>query len=157
MRVVLIAGPPCAGKTTLAQRVAISGDVVLDYDSVAQSMGSPVQWIHPEPYRTMAEQEVQAQLAHAYHQLDTGTCWLIRLAPRPATRMALAGQWGATVYVLSPGERECRRRARQQQRPSGTGQRIGQWYHHYRSWLADHDAALLGGWVPTYHASDDNE
>lgn len=117
MRVVVLAGPPCSGKTTLAHQVAQQGDVVLDYDDVARSLGSPAQWIHPEPYRTAAEQELQAQLAMAHAHPTQGTCWLLRTTPRPISRQALAHQWQATVYLLDPGERECRRRARADQTP----------------------------------------
>lgn len=143
MRIVVLAGPPCSGKTTLAHQVAQQGDVVLDYDDVARSLGSPAQWIHPEPYRTAAEQELQAQLARAHAHPTQGTCWLLRTTPRPISRQALAHQWQATVYLLDPGERECRRRARADQRPSGTSQRIGEWYHRYRPWHGDIDAYSL--------------
>src|SRR4051812_23851021 len=132
MHVVVLAGPPCAGKTTLAHHVAKQGDVVLDYDEVARSMGSPTQWLHPEPYRTGAEQELQAQLAAAHAHPSDHTCWLLRTAPHPTTRMALAQAWQAQVYLLNPGERECRRRAKAEHRPAGTGQHIGSWYHRYR-------------------------
>lgn len=143
MRVVLIAGPPCSGKTTLVQQLAKSNDAVLDHDAIARHLGSPVRWVHPEPYRTMAERELQAQLLQAFHWPSDGTCWLIRTAPLPATRMAIAKQWSAIVYVLNPGERECQRRARATKRPPGTGRRIGQWFNHYRSWDDDHDARCL--------------
>lgn len=144
MHVVVLAGPPCAGKTTLAYHVAKQGDVVLDYDEVARSMGSPVRWLHPEPYRTGAEQELQAQLAHAHAHPSDATCWLLRTAPHPTTRMALAQAWQAQVYLLNPGERECRRRAKAEARPAGTGQRIGEWHHRYRAWIGDRDPSLLG-------------
>lgn len=148
MHVTVLAGPPCAGKTTLARHLAQPGDLILDYDQVAQAMGSPVRWLHPEPYRTGAEQELQAQLARAYEDDSDHVCWLIRTAPRPATRMALAQAWQALVYVLDPGEPECRRRARLDHRPPGTGQRIGHWYHLYRPWLHDLDAfALVRGMI----------
>jgi hypothetical protein len=143
MHVTVICGPPCAGKTTLAHHVARQGDVVLDYDDVARNMGSSVRWLHPEPYRTGAEQELQAQLAMAHAHPSDHTCWLIRAAPHPTTRMALAHAWAAEVYLLNPGERECRRRAREASRPAGTGQHIGSWYHHYRPWLHDLDARVL--------------
>lgn len=147
MHVVVLAGPPCAGKTTLAHAVAQPGDVVLDFDDVARSLGSPVPWIHPEPYRTVAEQELQAQLAMLHAQPTDATCWLLRTAPRPSTRMALAQQWQAQVYLLNPGERECRRRARADSRPPRTGQRIGEWHHRYRPWVHDLNAAVLRGVV----------
>lgn len=145
MHVVVLAGSPCSGKTTLAHHLAQPDDVVLDYDDVAHSMGSPVQWLHPEPYRTGAEQELQAQLAQAYAHPSDATCWLLRTAPHPTTRMALAQAWAAQVYLLNPGERECRRRAREASRRAGTGQHIGSWYHRYRPWLHDLDARVLMG------------
>ncbi|MGW3992368.1 AAA family ATPase [Amycolatopsis sp. NPDC004772] len=143
MHVTVLCGPPCSGKSTLAHHLAQPGDLVLDYDDVARSRGSPVRWLHPEPYRTGAEQELQAQLARAYEDDSDATCWLIRTAPRISTRVALAQAWQAPVYVLDPGERECRRRARADGRPPGTGQRIGEWYHRYRPWLHDLDGRSL--------------
>lgn len=137
MRMVFLCGPPCAGKTTLANQLARPGDVVLDYDTIARDLGSPTPWNHPEPWRTTAEQEMQARIAHAHTTPGDGTAWVLRTVPRPSSRQALAEQWQATVYLLDPGERECRRRARADGRPSGTGQRIGDWYHRYRPWVGD--------------------
>lgn len=87
MRVVALCGPPCAGKTTLARRLAEPGDVVLDFDDIARAMGSPTLRLHPEPFRAMAEQTIQTRLANAT-ATDTGgtdmpascthhtsTCW----------------------------------------------------------------------------------
>lgn len=143
MRVVLLCGPPCSGKTTLAHRLAHAGDAVLDYDDIARDLGSPVQWSHPEPWRTMAEQAMQAQIAtHAAHPTP-GTAYVIRTAPRAAQRARLAHQWAATVYLLNPGEAECRRRAVKAQRPSGTNRAIGVWYHRYSPWEGDRNPAEL--------------
>lgn len=138
MRMVILAGPPCSGKTTLAHRLAGPEDAVLDYDALAVSLGSPSQWQHDEPWRTAAEQEMQACISSAHH-LPHGTAWVIRTAPRPAHRQRLAEQWHATVYLLNPGEAECRRRAQADHRPSGTARAIGQWYHRYSPWVHDHD------------------
>jgi shikimate kinase len=138
MRIVVLAGPPCSGKTTLAHRIAQPDDVVLDYDDIARSMGSPVQWLHPEPYLTQAEREMQAAIYRAHHTPADGTAWVLRTAPRATQRMALAQAWDARVHLLLPTERECRRRAKADGRPSTTGRHIGHWFACYRPWLGDH-------------------
>lgn len=141
MRAVVLCGPPCAGKTTLAHHLAGPGDVVLDFDDIARAMGSPDWWIHPEPYRTMAEQHMQARILAAITGEADGTAWIIRTAPRPHHRARLAQDLDAQVYVLNPGQAECVRRAAQ--RPRGTRHAIGSWYHHYRPWSGDRDATTL--------------
>lgn len=143
MRIVCLCGPPCAGKTTLARLLTQPGDVVLDYDDLARELGSPALWRHPEPYRTQAEHTMQDAITHAYTTPGTGTAWLLRTAPRAPQREALAHRWQATVYLLNPGERECRRRAKRDQRPSGTGRAVSDWYHTYRPWVGDRDPGEL--------------
>ncbi|WP_027930708.1 hypothetical protein [Amycolatopsis thermoflava] len=143
MRIVVLAGPPCSGKTTLAHTIAKREDVVLDYDHIAQALGSPVEWIHPEPYRTQAEQHMQAAIAQAYHHPAHGTAWVLRTAPHPTSRQALAQRWRAQMYVLNPGKTVCEQRALDTGRPRGTRTRIGQWYHRYQPWLGDLDPGLL--------------
>lgn len=145
MRIVLLCGPPCAGKTTLAHQVAGPDDLVLDFDDIAKSLGSPTPWHHPEPYRTMAEQHMQAAIAQAHATPGHGTAWVIRTAPRPAHRASLAQQWAAQVYLLNPGEAECKRRAVTDQRPSGTRRAIGEWYHRYGYWAGDRNPTELDG------------
>ena len=141
MRIVVLCGPPCAGKTTIAYQLAQSDDVVLDYDDIARDLGSPDLWQHPEPYRTMAEQEMQAHIHAALNAGALGTAWVIRTAPWPSTRANLAATLNAEVYVVDPGKAECLRRA--DSRPSGTRHAIGSWYHRYRPWAGDRDALEL--------------
>lgn len=142
MRVVVLCGPPCAGKTTLARSLARPDDVVLDYDDIARACGSPAQWRHPEPWRTMAEQEMQACMAHVASSTAPGTAYVLRLAPRPSTRASLAASLGATVYLVDPGQAQCGARAGG--RPSGTLSAIGRWYWDYRCWDGDHAPSELG-------------
>lgn len=78
-RVVLVTGPPCAGKTTHVAQHAQPGDLVLDQDQLGRT--------------TMA-----ASLAHVRTMTD-GTAWVIRCAPGPRARRALAHQIGATEHV----------------------------------------------------------
>lgn len=141
MRINLLCGPPCAGKTTLAHQQSRPGDAVLDFDDIARALGSPDPWQHPEPYRTMADQEFQAQLRWLTTATRDGTGWVIRSAPRPNHRAQLAHSLNATVYLVDPGKAECLRRA--DQRPGGTRRAINTWYHHYRPWVGDRPALEL--------------
>lgn len=145
MRIVALCGPPCSGKTTLAHLLATPDDTVLDYDELAQALGSPALWRHPEPYRTMAEHHMQQRIDHADGQRGEGTAWLIRTAPRADQRETLARQWQATVYLLNPGVRECKARAKRDRRPSGTDRAIGDWYYRHRPWVGDRDPGHLDG------------
>jgi predicted kinase len=147
MRLVFLCGPPCSGKTTLAHAVAQPDDVVLDYDDIARALGSPVPWSHPEPWRTAAEHDMQAAIARAAAHLSDGTAWVIRTAPRAQQRAGLAQQWHATVYLLNPGRSECTRRAKTDQRPSGTSRSIGEWYYRHTPWSGDlNPGALHDAW-----------
>ncbi len=144
MRIVALCGPPCSGKTTLAHHLATPNvDVILDYDDIARDLGSPTPWNHPEPWRTQAEHAMRQRITQAHRTPRHGTAWLIRTTPRPAQRMRLTTQWAANVYLLNPGETECVRRARADQRPSGTARAIGIWYHRYRPWAGDRDPGEL--------------
>lgn len=145
MRLVFLCGPPCAGKTTLAWELAQADDVVLDYDDIARNLGSPAMWLHPEPWRTAAEQDMQAWIEQAYLHPSTGLAWVVRTAPRSEQRAQLARQWQAAVYVVDPGERECRARAKAQGRPQGTSHSIGTWYSLYRPWSGDRHPSTLDG------------
>lgn len=146
MRIVILCGPPCSGKTTLARRVAGPDDWVIDFDDYARTLGSPVQWAHPEPYRSQAEEEAQAAVAQAKNAPSNATAWLIRFAPYPTTRASLAHAHGATIYLVDPGKVECLRRA--SLRPPGTARAIDRWYRQYRPRLGDRDATELWRCAP---------
>lgn len=84
-RVILVTGPPCAGKTSYVRDRAQPGDTVLDQDEIgARSM--------TEALRRLGQ----------HH----GTVWVIRCAPGPSARAALARRIGATdtVHLVAPRE-----------------------------------------------------
>ncbi|MFC3238240.1 HNH endonuclease, partial [Streptomyces nitrosporeus] len=64
--VTLVCGPPCSGKTTYVRDRAQGGDLVVDWDALAQALGSPHPWDHPAPltpFIAEARDAVTARLA----------------------------------------------------------------------------------------------
>jgi hypothetical protein len=126
-RILIIAGPPCAGKSTLAQRLAVPGDVVLDRDDMARRLGSPKWWMHDYRYGVAAEQWMQRELRRLAWGV-TGSAYVVRGLPRVDERRALAERLNADVWLLDPGMNECIRRAIADGRPVGTVDGIRRWY-----------------------------
>lgn len=131
--VVLIAGPPCSGKSQLAQQLARANPgIVLDRDVIAQGLGSTQGWMHDEATTQQAEQIMLAEIARIAEAHDI-TAYVVRSVPAPAQRMALAEELKASVvYLLNPGIGECMRRATEDDRPRGTHGGIRAWYQRYR-------------------------
>ena len=146
MPVYLICGPPCSGKTTLAQRLATDHDVVLDFDLICAELDGQPGWTHSKLTRERAGALLEQRIARLPR--FPGTAYLIRGAPRPEERTALARDLNATVWLLNPGMRKCMRRAYLAHRPARTTQAIRDWYATYRparvdrTPLRDHGAPL---------------
>lgn len=139
-RVILLCGPPCGGKTTRAGELALAEphNLVVDFDDVARSLGSPALWLHPEPYRSQAEQQM-VQLLNRLPGNGPGTAYVIRSLPRRQQRAIAARLTRAEqVHVVDPGMDECLRRATVDGRPEGTADQIVMWYAAYRSWSGDY-------------------
>ncbi len=131
--VVLIAGPPCSGKTTLAFQLARERPgIVLDRDVIARGLGSTRGWLHEEALTERAEEIMQGEVARIGEAEDI-TAYVVRSVPVPAARVGLAEQLRASVvYLLDPGIGECMRRATEDDRPAGTHRGVREWYRRYR-------------------------
>ena len=136
-RVVLIAGPPCSGKTTAATRWSSSADVVLDFDVIARELGSPALWLHPEPWRSQADSRMRQAVA-ALPGTGPGVAFVIRSAAAATYRARLARSLGVEAcVVLDPGVDVCIDRAERAHRPPGTVEQIRAWYRVFRPWAGD--------------------
>lgn len=130
--VVLIAGPPCGGKSTLAASLARARPgIVLDRDVIARELGSTRGWLHEDPLTERAEQIMLGEMARI-GQADDVVAYVVRSVPTPGARAELAQQLRAdVVYVVDPGIGECMRRASADGRPPGTHAGVRDWYRRY--------------------------
>lgn len=106
--VTLVAGPPCAGKTTYVHQHAKPGDLILDQDAIGAT-------------------EMRRQLTHVA-AMTTGTAWVIRCSPGPQQRDALARHIHAThVVLLRPTDTELLARAAHRPNPRRHIQAVRDW------------------------------
>lgn len=128
--IYLVAGPPCSGKTTLARKLAKPEDQVLDFDAICTELDGQQGWTHSKQARERAAELLDQRIARLPQA--RGDAYLIRCAPSPRERTALARQLHAEVWLLNPGMHECMRRAVLARRPPRTARAIREWYIAYR-------------------------
>lgn len=119
----LVTGPPCSGKTTHVRQHAGPTDVVIDWDAIAQALGSPSTHDHPPHLVPFVAEARDAVIARLARPSDAAAAWLIKTNPT-ADEYAAA----ASVVTLDPGVDECLARAHRDGRPQHTLDGIRTWY-----------------------------
>ena len=114
----VVTGPPCSGKTTYVQQNAARGDAVVDFDVIAQGLGSPVSHGHSESVKRMAVQVRAAAIDAAIRRhRQGGDAWVVDSRPAPpAVRRYLEA--GARMVDLTAPAAELHRRADEAGRPA---------------------------------------
>ena len=126
MTVILVAGPPCGGKTTYVAEHALPGQNVLDYDDIVQGLGKP---------RYEAGPEVTEPARRIWVASLPSADWVIWCAPRRQDRGRFRSQHNAGVIVVMASMAECLKRA--EDRPPV-------WREHIRRWFAAWEPSTSG-------------
>ena len=126
----VITGPPCAGKSTYMREHAQEGDVLVDYDLIAQAFGrkephaSRIGATGPHLAAFVARRAV---IDWALEHASDVESWVIHTNPTPEDMEAYEGA-RAEVIALDTDMETCLRRAEADGRPPGTDEAIREWF-----------------------------
>ena len=126
-KLTIILGPPCAGKSTWCRENAADGDVVVDFDLLAQALGAKNPHAAPKAVAGVAFSARDAIVDHLLGKGVEPDAYVIHTSPQPAKVQRYADA-GAAFLVLDPGMDECLARAEADGRPEGTAEVIASWY-----------------------------
>lgn len=119
--IVLVVGPPGAGKSTWVSERAAPADLVVDYDTIAQALGSQQTHDHESDVAKVARGAVLTKLRRG--ELDVPRAWVVSANPE-AERLFPHHE----VVVVDPGREEVLRRCREAGRPERWVGLVEDWY-----------------------------
>ena len=120
----VITGPPCAGKSTHVRQHAKPGDVVVDFDLIAQAVGSPVSHGHDSQVAEVAAAAWSGAIREAIRQHKARhRVWIVDSRPC-GWRADQYSQAGARFVHLAAEASELHRRADADGRPAAWHVRI---------------------------------
>ena len=122
----IIIGPPCAGKSTYLQDHAKAGDLKVDFDKIARTLGAEESHDADGIIKTAAFAARDAIIKVAIENHDAES-WIIHTQPTD-DQMKAYKDAGADIVVLDPGKDECLARAERDKRPQRTIDAINRWY-----------------------------
>ncbi|MFJ8386212.1 hypothetical protein ACIQ9Q_17140 [Streptomyces sp. NPDC094438] len=126
--ITLVAGPPCAGKSSYVESQREAGDLVVDFDAVMSALSGADSHDHPEALIRYAHAARSAVVSELLRSRNVNA-WVIISAPDHATRVGYVLKGVRSVVVLA-NESVCLTRA-EAERPEGWGEFIRQWFLRY--------------------------
>ena len=121
----VIVGPPCAGKSTHVRNNAKTGDLIIDYDVIAQAFGSANSHDSSGLIRSAALQARSAAIDTALE--SEADSWVIHTNPK-TDLIDRYSEAGAEFTTIDPTQAECLARAETDERPAFTVDVINNWY-----------------------------
>lgn len=122
----IITGPPCAGKTTYIGNHAKAGDLIVDYDELAMTLGSAEKW-NPVGIVQRATQKARAAAIKAATNNPKAESWIIQSRLSEDLRKEYE-TLGAEIVEIDPGKETCIERAKRDGRPKNIFLAIEGWY-----------------------------
>jgi hypothetical protein len=127
-KITIVCGPPCAGKNHYIDEHRSPDDVVIDWDVIAQELGSPRAHHHPKPMYSRIAAAYDARLAQLEKNPPDHDVWIIRALPEQAERDRWAARFGAEVVLLTPPMNVLLQRARLRDHTSWHEWGIRRWF-----------------------------
>lgn len=107
----VVTGPPCSGKSTYAREHHKPGEILIDFDTLAQALGSPTPHDHPDPVRWVTIAARRAAINSAIIQHERGaTVWVVHTSIS-AQEMRRYTEARAEIVTLDVDPDELHRRA----------------------------------------------
>lgn len=120
-RIILVVGPPGAGKTTYVDEHAIPSDVIVDYDELARALGAPGHDRGDHGIVSAARNAVITCIRRG--EVNATQVWIVSANPHAEQTLP----WHKTV-TLDPGRDEVLRRCQQAARPERWTELVDEWY-----------------------------
>lgn len=128
-RVVIVTGPPAAGKSTYIRQHRKPGDVIIDYDELANALAGlePANHEHQAHIKRITKAARQAAIDAALNNRDGNhTVWIIHSTPSAALLDKYRSA-GAEIVTIDPGKTTVMTRCKDE-RPKHMLQVAAAWY-----------------------------
>ncbi|KIH72987.1 AAA family ATPase [Corynebacterium glutamicum] len=124
----VVTGPPAAGKSTYVRDRRQSGDVTIDYDTIANELSGlePANHGHTQHIKQITKKARQAAIDAAISMDGDHTVWIIHSSPSP-TLLQYYKSIGAVIDEVDPGKDVVMRRVKAE-RPASMLKVAAAWY-----------------------------
>lgn len=147
MALYVVTGPPAAGKTTYVATHARPGDVVIDYDRIAQALtaGTGDTHRHPDAVQRVAHRARTAAIREGLKLSRGADVWVVHSRPAPDT-LAEYMAHDAKVITIDPGKDVVLARCAEQRTPGARAAAMRWYTQHARTpQTSDTSASTVAG------------
>lgn len=127
----IVIGPPCSGKSTYVRENAKEGDVRVDFDLIAQALGSSVAHGSTGAIKQAAFKARTAVINWLLKSGDDTEAWIIHSSPAD-WQLEQYRQAGAELIELDADLETCLERAKLDERPDGEEDAIREWFANHQ-------------------------